>query len=270
MICKICTSNAYLAFTAKILRKYSAEFFCCQKCGFLFANDPHWLEEAYSSAITDADTGLVARNVDIARRLASVLYLCTPDPELGRYVDIAGGYGMLTRLMRDVGFDFYWFDRYCENVLAKGFEFSNELRGCRAVTAMEVMEHVSDPMGFIEESLSFAGADTLIFTTELFDGAPPSPGAWWYYTFETGQHISFYQTRSLESIASRMGLKFASARGIHILSRERVNEPLLRFSTHSVVSRLGEIWIRRRLGSKTVADHNLMLSRSLNADSARS
>lgn len=269
MNCKICTSRAKHVFSAKVLRKYSADFYCCQKCGFLFACDPYWLDEAYSSAIAVADTGLVARNIDISRKLSCLLYLCESDPGVGRYADIAGGYGMLTRLMRDVGFDFYWFDRYCENVLAKGFEFSTEHHGCRAITAMEVMEHVSDPVSFIEDSLSFAGAEMLIFTTELFEGAPPDPDAWWYYTFETGQHISFYQRRSLEAIAKRLGVNFVSSRGLHILSRKKVNEQVLRWATHPVASRLGEIWVRRRLDSKTVPDHKLMLSRSLHVDSAQ-
>jgi hypothetical protein len=168
--------------------------------------------------------------------------------------------------MRDVGYSFYWFDRYCENVLAKGFEFSRESLGCKTITAMEVLEHVSDPVNFIEESLSFASAEMLIFTTELYEGPPPTPGDWWYYTFETGQHISFYQRRTFEAIASRLGLKFASSRGIHILSRRSVSESWLRLATHPVLSRLGEIWVRRRLGSKTMADHNLMLARSLDVD----
>lgn len=267
MICKICASNAGLAFSARILKKHLADFYCCKECGFLFANDPYWLEEAYSSAIADADTGLVARNIDISQKLACILYLFGSNSDSERYLDIAGGYGMLTRLMRDVGYDFYWVDQYCENVLAKGFEFSKGFSGCRAVTAMEVLEHVPDPVKFIEESLSFAGTEMLIFTTELYTGPPPTPGDWWYYTFETGQHISFYQKRTLEVIASRLGLEFASSRGIHILSRKKVNTHLLRFATHPVFSRLGEIVVRRRLGSKTVADHNLMLARSLDSDS---
>jgi hypothetical protein len=37
----------------------------------------------------------------------------------GTFVDIGGGYGLLTRLMRDRGFDFYWKDPHCENIFAK-------------------------------------------------------------------------------------------------------------------------------------------------------
>ena len=67
-----------------------------------------------------ADTGLVMRNLDIAKKLATLLYFGF-DPR-ARYVDVAGGYGMLTRLMRDDGFDFHWDDKFCANLLARGFE----------------------------------------------------------------------------------------------------------------------------------------------------
>ena len=67
--------------------------------------------------IADADTGLVSRNLGIARRLAGLLYFGF-DPK-ARYLDFAGGYGLLTRLMRDRGFNFYWHDLYCENVFAR-------------------------------------------------------------------------------------------------------------------------------------------------------
>jgi hypothetical protein len=261
MKCNVCSSNAKYIFSATILQKHKAEYFHCAECGFLFAKEPFWLEEAYSSAIADADTGLVTRNIQMTRRLSCVLSLCCSNAFSGRYVDIAGGYGMLTRMMRDVGFDFYWFDKYCENIFARGFDFSNSKVGYDALTAVEVLEHVSDPIGFIEESLSFAGSEMMIFTTELYEGDPPSPEGWWYYTFGTGQHISFYQERTFEFIAKKIGYNFVSVRGLHILSRKKVGKFSLWLATHPVVSRLGELWIRRKLISKTISDHELMLSR---------
>ncbi len=38
------------------------------------------------------------------------------------FLDYAGGYGVFTRLMRDIGFDFYWHDPYTQNLFANGFE----------------------------------------------------------------------------------------------------------------------------------------------------
>ena len=179
----------------------------------------------------------------------------------GRYLDAAGGYGMLTRLMRDLGFNFYWKDKYCDNLLVPGFEYSEMLGKCRSVTAIEVMEHLTDPLEFVKEILAEAGAQTIIFTTELYEGEPPRPETWWYYAFPTGQHIGFYQRRTLEALGARLGLTLSSANGLHILSKSPVNDHLLKFLTNRWMSRLGPWWIRRRLGSKTMSDHELMLKR---------
>jgi hypothetical protein len=246
-------------FTAKVLSKYQAHYEVCKNCGFLRAHEPYWLDEAYSCAIAVADTGLVMRNIALGYKLAGVLYWIVGERGEGRYLDIAGGYGMLTRLMRDLGFDFYWADKHCNNLLAAGFEYSQAHGACRAVTAIEVMEHLTDPVAFIEETLAFSGAQTLLFTTELYEGPPPLPEAWWYYAFSTGQHIGFFKRKTLEILSARLGLEFASARGLHIFSKAAVNECLLRAVAGRWVSSVAPWWVRRRLGSKTMSDHQSML-----------
>jgi 2-polyprenyl-3-methyl-5-hydroxy-6-metoxy-1,4-benzoquinol methylase len=105
------------------------------------------------------------RNVSLAFKVASALYWVFGEQGKGQYRDAAGGYGMLTRMMRDLGFDFYWSDAYCENLMARGFEYSPAVGNCEAVTAMEVMEHLTDPLPFVENILKESGADSLIFTT---------------------------------------------------------------------------------------------------------
>lgn len=259
MTCPICSGLMRPAFTAHVLSKYQADYEVCDACGFLRAHAPYWLDEAYSSAIAAADTGLVMRNISLACKVATVLYWGMNERGEGRYLDAAGGYGMLTRLMRDLGFNFYWQDKYCDNLLVPGFEYKVALGSCRAVTAMEVLEHLTDPVAFIQETLASAGAQTLLFTTELYVGEPPRPEAWWYYAFPTGQHIGFYQRRTLEALGARLGLCLSSANGLHILSKEPVNEQLLKLLTNRWTSRLGPWWIRRRLGSKTMSDHERML-----------
>jgi hypothetical protein len=259
MKCPVCSGEMKFSFTAKVLRKHLARYEVCDACGFLRAHEPYWLDEAYSSAIAAADTGLVARNYSLAAKLAGALYWVMGERGAGQYLDAAGGYGMLTRLMRDMGFDFYWSDKYCENLLAPRFEYKPELGACRAVTAIEVMEHLTDPAAFIEETLDSAGADALLFTTEPYEGAPPDPGSWWYYTFATGQYIGFFQRRTLEVLGARLGLQLASANGLHVLSKNPVNERVLAMATGRWATRVAPWWIRRHLGSKTVSDHQLML-----------
>lgn len=261
MKCPICTDQMEAFCNVQVLGKYPARYEVCNGCGFLQAHEPYWLAEAYSRAVAATDTGLVMRNITLAYKLARVLYWIIGERGEGRYLDAAGGYGMLTRLMRDLGFGFYWSDKYCDNLLASGFEYSEAIGACRAVTAIEVFEHLTNPVAFVEEILALSGATAMIFTTELYEGPPPQPDAWWYYTFATGQHIGFFQRRTLEALGKRLGLQFASANGIHIFSKTKVNEPLFRAVTGRWTSLIAPWWIRQRLGSKTVEDHQLMLKR---------
>ena len=258
--CPICDGRLELSFKEKVLRRHNAIFDYCQSCGFLCARNPHWLAEAYSSAIASTDTGLVMRNNAVAHKLASVLFGVLGERGQGRYADIAGGYGMLTRIMRDYGFDFYWSDKYCENLMARGFDYLPELGPCRAITAIEIMEHLENPLGFIREALAETQASTFIFTTKLFDGFPPPPASWWYYSFESGQHISFFQRRTLEVVAEKLGLSFASRGGVHVFSQHPINEIILGLCTGRLSS-IFSWWVHKILGTKVMSDHLKMVER---------
>ncbi|MDD2366331.1 MAG: class I SAM-dependent methyltransferase [Desulfuromonadaceae bacterium] len=223
--------------------------------------EPFWLDDVNSNPIAAADTGLVRRNISLASQVAGVLYLLMGERGIGRYVDVAGGHGLFTRLMRDLGFDFYWVDLYCKNILSQGFEYEQEIGACRAVTAFEVLEHLQNPAEFIQDALSMSGAHTILFSTELYDGIPPQPDDWPYYAFANGQHIAFYQRRTLERLAANLGLYFVSANGLHIFSKKRINEQLLGLVT-SILSPCVALWIRFHLGSKTVSDHKLIIDRT--------
>lgn len=259
LTCPVCSSSLEKSFDAVILGRHRIDYFHCNACGLLKTEKPYWLEEAYSEAIASADTGLVSRNVDIANKLVALLYFIFD--RRARYLDMAGGTGLLTRLMRDAGFDFYWRDPYCENIHARGFEFSPATQPCEAVTAFEVLEHLEDPIGFISDALRDTGADSFIFSTELYQGRPPEPGSWWYYTPETGQHIAFYQLRTLEQIGRRAGLKLYTHSGIHALTKRTVSPLGYRLSIGRPGRALAPV-LRRLMKSRTMADHIAMLKLS--------
>lgn len=260
MNCPICRTPTTVAFKVVILLKYEAEYQVCPHCGYLFTPEPHWLGEAYTEAIAATDTGLLKRNIVASAKVACLLYFALNERGQGRYLDIAGGYGMLTRLMRDYGFNFFWQDKYCSNLFAQGFEFSREDGACHAVTAFEVLEHVANPVEFIKSAMAEAGADTIIFSTVLYEGVPPDPEYWWYYGFSTGQHIGFFQRKTLKAISKALDLNFYSVNDIHIFSKRKISERRMRFVTKTAPSLVASQYVRLCLGGKTETDRELLLT----------
>ena len=188
-------------FTTKVLGKYDADFFHCEESGVINTPEPHWLSEAYQSAIAAIDVGLATRNIKNRDKVAWTLSFLGLNK--GPYLDLGGGYGLFARLMRDEGFDCYTTDPYCENMFAKGFEPGPGFKA-EALTAFEVFEHVTDPLTFVTEAFAKYGARTLLFSTLSY--GPAIPGMdWWYWNFDTGQHITFYNERSLTLLAEKVG-----------------------------------------------------------------
>jgi len=261
--CPVCQSHTKLAFNTVVLKKYKVEYLICSTCAYLFTPKPYWLDEAYTSAIASTDTGLVKRNISISAKLASILYFGLHESGKGRYVDIAGGYGMLTRMMRDLGFNFYWEDKYCSNLLAQGFEYRKDSGTCDAVTAFEVLEHVTSPVSFIESAMLEAGANTIIFSTVLYDGLPPDPNEWWYYGFSTGQHVGFFQKKTLQVIAKKLDLNLLILNNIHILTKRKINNNYIKLISSEIFSRLMCYWVQFRLGSKSVSDHEALVKKAI-------
>src|SRR5574343_1414793 len=120
MRCKICNNNSEIVFKHKVLSKYDVSYFRCTNCGFIQTEEPYWLQEAYNNALNIDDTGLIKRN-EVFRRKISVLLFFLFKRERS-FIDYGGGYGIFTRMMRDLGFDYYWIDKYANNVCARGFE----------------------------------------------------------------------------------------------------------------------------------------------------
>ncbi len=259
MYCRVCNNEIVSLFSHEVLRKYQVQYYLCKGCGLIQTEKPYWLDEAYSEVIADADTGLVSRNIIISHKLTFLLFQMFGTS--GRYVDVAGGTGLLTRLMRDIGFNYYWHDQYCANVHARGFEFSRSIGPCSAITAFEVLEHLEEPVPFIVGALDLAQTDTFVFSTELYNGKPPLPDDWWFYSFETGQHISFYQVRTIRVLAERLGMFWYSHNNLHMFTKQPFTLKKFRLCT----GRFGKFFslaIRRRIDSRTMDDHTIMLQKS--------
>lgn len=205
-------------FTAEILGKHAATYFQCPECGLVQPKDPTWLAEAYESVIAASDVGLVGRNIYNMRRLESVLHRL--HTEGAAMLDLGGGYGLLCRCLRDIGFHCNTTDIYCENIFAKGFE-PEPGEEYETLFAFEVFEHIEDALTFTRSALEKYNAKRLIFSTLTHAGSEPPTKDWTYYAFETGQHISLYHDRAISALAERLGLhRLTVYSDLHILSKE--------------------------------------------------
>lgn len=239
MTCKICNQATKQIFKAKILNKYEINYFYCEHCGFLQTEEPYWLDEAYSESINVSDTEYMQRNLMLSEKLTILLALFFD--KKAKFLDYAGGYGVFVRMMRDIGFDFYWDDKYTTNLFARGFEYNN-LDKYEAVTTFESFEHFVNPMFEIENLLKVS--KNIIFSTELLPNNIPKPEDWWYYGLDHGQHISFYSIRTLEFIAKKYNLNYINLSSLHLLTDKKFSNFQLKilkftkFGLHKILQKL--------------------------------
>jgi hypothetical protein len=222
--CLVCDSATAHAGIQPVLGRYPAEYRRCERCGYLFIVEPHWLDEAYATAIAALDTGIVTRNLWLADATTALLGTCWRG--VRRSVDYGGGTGLLVRLMRDRGHDFRWHDAYSPNLLAIGFE-ADLAQACDLATAFELVEHLPDPMTVFARLRDLA--PTLLLSTELLPEPLPALDRWWYFAPEAGQHIGFFTRRSLEVVAERLDRRLSTnGRNLHVIANEHVSANLLR------------------------------------------
>ena len=222
MTCKICHSISNEVFKATVLNQYNVTYFQCINCQFIQTETSYWLSEAYQSAITDLDIGLIQRNIQFSDIVENILLNNRIDSN-GKFIDYGGGYGMFVRLMRDKGFDYYRQDIHCENIFAKYFDVADikNQRSFDLLTAFEVFEHLEFPEQELKIMLSFS--DNILFSTLLLPDNNPTPATWWYFAPETGQHISFYSLKSLKILAEKYGLHFYSnGASMHMFTKNKL------------------------------------------------
>lgn len=219
MKCKICNSQMNLVFTSKVLKKYLVQYYKCPSCEYLCTEEPYWLDESYRTPINLSDTGLLSRNIHFANITSCILFSYF-ERDI-QCLDYGGGYGIFTRLMRDIGFDYYWYDPHTQNLFAKGFEYPTNSSNIQLITLFETCEHFLNPIDDFQNILKIS--NNLIFSTELLPNPIPNPEEWWYYGFEHGQHISFYSKYTLGYIAKKFGVYFYSSNNLHFFTNKKIS-----------------------------------------------
>ena len=238
MNCRLCGADTRPFGELVVLASHCARYRRCTDCGYVFVEEPDWLEEAYADeAIAALDTGIVMRNLWLADAVDALLRWRFRDVRSA--LDYGAGSGLFVRLMRDRGYDFRWTDPYCRNLFALGFEADADDRFDFA-TCFEVVEHLPDPLAVLAAVAE--RAPTLLVSTELLPETRNRPGEWHYYTPETGQHIGFFTAASLAVVARKLGRHFASdGRMLHAFSREPLDPRWLRM----VAKRRRARWLLR-------------------------
>ncbi len=253
MKCKICGEAASMAFISKVMNKYDVKYFKCRTCGFLFTEEPFWLNEAYKTPINIYDTGIMTRNIYFSKIVSAFIYFCLDKD--AKFLDYAGGYGIFTRLMRDIGFDYYWYDDFTENLIARGFEMRTEHGMYELLTAFEVLEHFTNPKVEIEKMLS--KSKNIIFSTIILPEAIPKTN-WWYYGFEHGQHISFYSECTLKTIATYFEMNFYIFNNLFLMTKKKFNYLKLRLLFNNT-ARYGLYYlVKSRMKSLTEVDNRII------------
>lgn len=236
MHCLICHHDTHFLFQKQILKKYNISYFKCNHCGLVQTEPPYWLEEAYHSAITALDLGLIKRNIGYSAVATCCIELFFNKKR--KFVDFAGGYGMLVRMMRDKGYHFYREEPFCENLFAKGFDTKDISTNEKfeLMTAFEVMEHLENPTETLDKMLQYT--DNILFSTSLYDGDKHDMQNWDYLSLETGQHIVFYTKKSLEILAKQKNLNFHSnGRDMHLFTTKKLPSFLFKLITYKILAK---------------------------------
>lgn len=137
-------------------------------------------------------------------------------------LDVGGGDGLLTRVLRDHGVDCRWTDPYCEPTFYVGPPATEVARFDLAVMG-EVALHLVDPLASFRDVL--ARADRLMFTAVI----PPDDLSidWWYLMPSTGQHVAFYPVTAIAEIARRLDADWCSdGKFFHLLSTKGISRAL--------------------------------------------
>jgi hypothetical protein len=178
---------------------FVAEYFQCSSCQFVYANNPEWIQGSFTKQLNQLDLGSVDRSLILADFME---VFCRSNNLRGaKSLDWGGGYGLLTRIMRDRGFNFFNYDPFVEDLFSGPSVGSpDEKYDCICIS--EVLLHLPDPRSTLKQLMG--QCDYLLVTAVV----PPSDisSSWWYLMPDTGQHISLFPVKTLKSIADQIGV----------------------------------------------------------------
>jgi FkbM family methyltransferase len=132
-----------------------------------------------------------------------------------RHLDYGGGNGLLTRLLKEAGWNSTSYDPFVDRTTNL-----DDLGTFNLITAFEVFEHVPNVKSLANNLSSLLEANGMVlFTTLLIDGNINLNKRinWWYASPRNG-HISLFSSESLRWFAKQVGLNYHKfTPGLHAL-----------------------------------------------------
>jgi Methyltransferase domain len=214
-MCRLCGSATSSVFRKRLFGRFNVQYFMCDSCRSLQTEPPYWIAESYKDcALSAMDTGAADRtllNVALVNAVAKILRIH------GQILDYGGGDGLLCRLLRDIGFDCWVYDKYSTPSYGRGFITELD-KNFELITAFEVFEHFEDPALEVADLFSRRPRAILI-STEIYRGQSAD---WWYLSPESGQHVFFYSERAVRLIAERAGYHVMMWKTFALFCREPI------------------------------------------------
>jgi hypothetical protein len=252
--CRVCASPAEFFFSKLILGKHEVAYFKCGSCGHVQTEQPYWLTEAYKEPAYKIDVGMADRSVWTALTTVALARKLGIKPE-EPCLDWGAGTGLFVRLCRDYGMNFFYSDRYAQNIFACGFEAEPSANKWSLISAFEVAEHLPNPVEDFGAILEL-NPRYVLFSTLLYGGQGAD---WWYFT-NNGQHVAFYTRRSLEILGEKFGYRLASNDcDLHMFSRDRVRDGVLDSARKHREKDSAKY--RKKFGSRTLPDFEFLQKR---------
>jgi len=239
--CRLCGSVLVKRFSLRVLDKYDVGYCECSRCKSLQTEEPFWLAETYNGLLPNLDVGGARR----ALRTCAVILLASRILSIGwkaRLLDFGGGDGFVVRMMKDVGFKAFVYDKYAPNTYACGFS-GDPAEQYDIVTAIEVWEHLAEPNEEIDLIFSKRPRAVIVATDRYFGQSQD----WPYLGAGQGGHVFFYSKEGMQFIASKFGYDVVLRDSTAIFVRSKMS-PLQRLAfslaLRPVGLLFGRLWLQ--------------------------
>ncbi|MFM0203764.1 class I SAM-dependent methyltransferase [Paraburkholderia fungorum] len=220
----------------------------CTDCGFIFTDffddftPDQWRTHVYNDDYAKVDPDYDSKRPRSNVIKINVLLIGRKKKIIG--LDYGGGNGKTSALLRAQGWAFDSYDPFGHTDMSP-----ERLGRYNFCSAMEVFEHSPNPVSSLQDIVGkmASGRAMIVIGTGIHDGIVSAQTrlSWWYAAPRNG-HISLFSRRSIEILASRFGLSYASIYpGTHLLTRD-----IGKRETLAMRSRLNLVWrVRHPLGS---------------------